>query len=76
MMYIQDMDLTNTIRQTARKSGLSVYAIAKRAGLPVSIAQQFMAGGGLNCRTAEKIAAGLGFKIVLQPVGEPTGKAR
>jgi hypothetical protein len=62
------MNLTDTIRQAARKSGLSVYRLAKDAGLPVSIAQRFMKGGGLRCGTAERLAKALDYRIVLQPV--------
>ena len=68
------MNLTDTIRKTARKSGLSVYMVAKRAGLPVSIAQRFMNGGGLRCETAEKLARGLDCRIVLEPVGKRKAK--
>jgi hypothetical protein len=69
-----EMNLVSTIRQTAKKSGLSTYAIAKRSSLPISMTQKFMAGGGLNCQTAEKLAAGLGYRIVLEPIGERRAK--
>jgi hypothetical protein len=69
-VYIMDMNLVSTIRQAAVKSRLSTYAIAKRSGLPASMAQRFMAGGGLTCETAEKLAKGLGLRIVLEPIGE------
>lgn len=62
------MNIADKIRQAARKSGLSVYMVAKLSGVPISMTQKFMAGGGLHCETAERFATGLGYKIVLEAV--------
>jgi hypothetical protein len=72
--YIKNMSIADTIRQAAKASGLSIYMIAKRSGLHVSMVQRHAAGGGLNCTTAEKIAAGLGYEIVLRPIKRKAAK--
>lgn len=63
-MKTKTVDLEGTLRQAARNSGLSTYKLAKKAGLAVSIVQQFITGGDLRLRTASKIAAVLGLDLL------------
>lgn len=56
------------LRKAVRKAGKSVNATAKKAGLPTSGVARFLRGGGLQVRSAEKLAAALGFAIRLEPV--------
>lgn len=63
-------DLADVLRRAVAASGLSLYAVAKRAALRVSLVQRFMhkPGAQLYTDSAERIAAALGCRIVLQPM--------
>lgn len=58
-----------------KASDLSVYMIAKQAGLAVGVVQRIDKGErvGMTLRTAERIAKTLGLRIVLQPIEEREG---
>ena len=52
------------IRRRVRASGLSRYAVAKRAGIGVAVVQRFMdRSRGLNLATAEKICRVVGLDL-------------
>lgn len=57
-------DLETTLRDAAKASGLSLYALSKRSGLRVSVVQQFMTGGDIRLRTASKLCAVLGLDLL------------
>lgn len=61
---MKSVNLEKTLRDAARKSGLSVYALAKRAGLPVTTVQQFMGGRGMQLRTASRLCDVLALNLV------------
>jgi len=57
-------DWNEAIRQAARKSKLSVYALAKRSGVHVAPIQRFMAGtSGLTLKTAQKVCGVLNLTL-------------
>ena len=51
------------IRDAVKRSGQSMYAVAKAAGVPYPRLHVFMAGGGLSLQNAEKLAAVLGLEL-------------
>lgn len=63
------------LRRAMKASDLSVYMIAKQAGLAVGVVQRIDKGErvGMTLRTAERIAKTLGLRIVLQPIEEREG---
>jgi ribosome-binding protein aMBF1 (putative translation factor) len=70
------MDAWNqTIRRAAKATGLSVYALAQRAGLRVAPVQKFLAGeGGLTVTSAGALGPIIGVELVWK---QPTaGKAK
>ncbi len=65
--------LTLDIRDAIRRSGLSIYRIAKNAGLQVSIVQRIASGvrDNMTIATAQKIAGAVGYRLELRPVKRP-----
>lgn len=57
------MNWTNTIRKAVRDSGLSMYAVAKRAKLDYPRVYLFMHGGGVTLPIAEKLAKAVGLEL-------------
>ncbi len=56
--------IRKTIRCEAKRQGLSGYALAKLAGVPLRTAQRFMAGDvNVSAATAEAFAAVLGLEL-------------
>jgi plasmid maintenance system antidote protein VapI len=52
------------LRDTLRKSGQSVYAVAKATGIPQPVLHRFMAGEhGMTLRTAEKLMRHFGLEL-------------
>jgi hypothetical protein len=63
-MKSKRIDLASDIRAAMRRSKLSIYAVAKAAGLRVSIVQRFDAGGGLTTDSASALCNVLGLRLV------------
>lgn len=62
------MDIVKQLRKAVRDAGITPYAVARDTGLRVSVIQQWWAGGGLRCSSAERIAKALGYRITLEPI--------
>ncbi len=59
-----NMGWNDQIRRAIRDSGLSLYAVARDAGVTVSPVQRFMDGQhGMTVDTAEKIAPVVGLEL-------------
>ena len=74
--YDMSMNIVKQLRKAARDADVTQYRIAKDTGIPVAAIQKWWHGGGLLCSSAEKIAAVLGCRIVLQPMQRSARKAR
>jgi len=61
--------LLDQLRQAVNESGQSRNAISVAVGVNPSVISRFMAGGGLEVRTAEAIAGYLGFTVELKVKG-------
>src|SRR5262245_49594203 len=59
--------IEETLRQAILRSGWSVNSVAKRAGVPQPAVHVFVHGGGLNIRTADKLARVLGLRLAYDP---------
>ena len=60
-------DLEKQIRMAIKKSGISVYQLAKDSEIPQPVLSRFVNGQrGINLSTASKIAQTLGLKLVLK----------
>ena len=65
-------DLGEQLRQAAIESGLSRFALSKRAGIPYAGIHRFMAGQrSFTLDTASRLAAVLGLELA--PVGKRKG---
>lgn len=60
------MPFLERLRRAVDESGQSRYAISVAVGVNQSVLSRFMAGGGLEVRTAEAIADHLGFTVELK----------
>jgi ribosome-binding protein aMBF1 (putative translation factor) len=58
--------ISEQLRQAIDASGLTYYALAKRAGIKPSVITRFMANGTLQLTTVDRIATALG--LALAPV--------
>lgn len=66
--------LTKAIASAVKASEQTPYAIAKGSGIARSQLSRLMSGErGLNTETVEKLAAYLGLKITIEPVGKAKG---
>ena len=61
--YTVCMDLALDIRKTMKQNGKSIYAIAKAAGVSVSMVQRFEAGLDIRLATASKLCKALGLRL-------------
>lgn len=68
--YAVDMntDIVEAIRRQAKRGGVTGYRLSKDSGVTISVVQRIIDGGGAECRTAEKLARALGYRIVLQAI--------
>lgn len=68
-MIDRSTEIGRAIRRAMKASDLSIYMIAKRAGLAVGVAQRIDKGErvGMTLRTAERIAKVLGYRLELRP---------
>ena len=58
-------EITEKIRSTIEKSGLSRYEIAKRSGVDAAVLSRFMSGkGSLKLESIEKLAPVLGLQLI------------
>lgn len=54
---------------TAKRQGVTAYALAQKTGLAINSAQRFLAGqGSPTIATVEAVAAALGLRITVEPV--------
>ena len=63
------MDIVEQLRREAARQGVTGYRLWKDSGVQVAAVQKWLDGGGLRCSSAEKLAAALGCKIILQQKG-------
>jgi transcriptional regulator with XRE-family HTH domain len=64
--------LAAILRDAARRSGLSVYQIAKESGVDQSTLNKFLNGdrGNLRLDVADRLFKYLGLRVVSQPRGK------
>jgi len=58
-----DMDLATDIRKAMQQTKKTTYAIAKAAGVSVSMVQRFEAGLDIRLATASKLCKALGLRL-------------
>ncbi|MCK6456485.1 MAG: hypothetical protein L6Q92_08145 [Phycisphaerae bacterium] len=56
-------NIEKALRNAMKRCGLSVYAIAKGSGVPLTCVQQFAAGRGLRLATADRLADYFGLEL-------------
>lgn len=70
------MPFLEQLRRAVDESGQSRYAISVAVGVNQSVLSRFMAGGGLEVRTAEAIANHLGFAVELKRKGTVSERSK
>jgi predicted transcriptional regulator len=63
--------ISDELRAAIRKTGLTHYRIGKNAGVTADMVDRFVYGDrDPQLSTAEKIAKGAGYRLVLEPLDE------
>ena len=58
----------DSLRAAIEQSDLTHYRIAKNVGYTADVVDRFVAGMDSRISTVEKLAAGVGYRIVLEPL--------
>ena len=71
MEYTESMDTLQQLRKRVRETKTSGYRLAKDSKLRISVVQRILAGGGATVATLERLAAAVGCRVELRPIGRP-----